>query len=144
MLTPDDNNQILSKILDDTHYEQYCWNISEDQVLDQKAMDFISFNQIISGKELKQFMQQKSDYTIISINAKASYELCDKEIIRYSDFLNSPYEIILLCADDIYYEIYSKNMDFIEKIKANAVKNNFLNIEYITDENDGRTSMSVM
>ncbi len=136
--------KILTKILDGTDYEQYYWSISEDEILIRNSAVNIANDKIIKGKQIKQLIEQANNSTIISINAKASYIPYNKEIINYNDFLESPYQIIFLCSDTIYYEIYSKEIKFIEKVKANAVKNNFLNIEYITDENDGRTSMSVM
>ncbi len=136
--------KILTKILYGTGYEQYYWSISEDEILIRNSAVNIANDKIIKGKQIKQLIEQANNSTIISINAKASYIPYNKEIINYNDFLESPYQIIFLCSDTIYYEIYSKEIKFIEKIKANAVKNNFLNIEYITDENDGRTSMSVM
>ena len=107
-------------------------------------MDYITFNKIINGKELKQFLEQKRNYSIISINAKASYLPYDKTIYSYQDFIQSPFEIILLCADDVFYEIYSKDTEFIKRVKEIAVKNNFANIQYIISENDNRSHMSMM
>ena len=135
---------ILFQILDKTNYDTYYWNITEDQILDNEIMDYITFNEIINGKELKQFLEQKRNYSVISINAKASYIPYNKAIYSYEDFLQSPFTIILLCADDVFYEIYSKDMEFLKRVKENAIKNNFSNIEYITAQNDGRIYMSVM
>ncbi len=39
-------------------------------------------------------------------------------------------------VDVIFVDIYSKSMNIIEIINLNAQNNNFLEIEYITDEND--------
>ena len=57
------------------------------QILDNEIMDYITFNKIINGKELKQFWEQKRNYSIISINAKASYIPYDKTIYSYQDFI---------------------------------------------------------
>lgn len=138
------HDSILFHILDQTNYDKYYWNITEDQVLDNQMMDYIAFNEIISGEELKYFLEYNRNYSVISINAKASYIPYSKSIYNYEDFIQSPFEIILLCADDTFYEIYSKDMKFIEKVKENAIKNKFSNIEYITSKNDSRIYMSVM
>jgi RHS repeat-associated protein len=61
----------------------------------------------------------------------------------YDDFLNSNCELVILCSDGIYYEIYSKSEEMIRIIKSNCIKKGFDEIEYITDENDCRTIFSV-
>ncbi|MPN58582.1 hypothetical protein SDC9_206289 [bioreactor metagenome] len=71
-------------------------------------------------------------------NSNFDYEKESKKIYSYADFLQSPCQIILLCADVVFYEIYVKNKDVLKQIKLNAEKSNFEDIEYITDENDGR------
>ena len=62
-------------------------NDKNDHGDNNEIMDYITFNKIINGKELKQFWEQKRNYSIISINAKASYIPYDKTIYSYKDFI---------------------------------------------------------
>ena len=46
-------------------------------------------------------------------------------------------------ADNSYVSIYCKNKNIIEKLYFNALQNDFEDVQFITDENDTRTSLTV-
>lgn len=130
-------------ILHGTDYEKYYWNIAENEILNADCSDFLDLKKSYTGKEFEQLISH-DEYSVIYINAKASSEPCNEEIRVYEDFLKSSYIIVLLCYDDMFFEIFSKDLNFIQKIKSNIIHLEcFENIEYITDANDERTGMSV-
>ena len=56
--------------------------------------------------------------------------------------LKSKCELVLLVADCTYVTIYAKRSKQIELMYENA-RNQGYYVEYVTDENDGRTRLSV-
>lgn len=65
------------------------------------------------------------------------------KITTYEEFVNSDCELIILIVDCSYTTLYCKNNEMTRKLYKNALEMRYENVEYITDENDGRTQMSV-
>lgn len=65
-----------------------------------------------------------------------------QDIFTYEDFLVSQCEIVLLIVDSSYVTIYAKDEHVIDCIHRKAVQNGYENIEYITDENNLRTTLT--
>lgn len=65
------------------------------------------------------------------------------EVQTYEEFVDSDCELVLLIADNSYVSIYCKNKNTIEKLYFNALKNDFEEVLFITDENDTRTGLTV-
>jgi hypothetical protein len=61
----------------------------------------------------------------------------------YEDFLNSNCELVLLVVDSVYTTIYCKDKEKLKLLYRNAIECSFEDVLYITDENDGRTELSV-
>jgi len=51
--------------------------------------------------------------------------------------------LALLVVDSSYTTIYCKNDELVEGLYSNARNQDYTNIEYITDENDFRTGLTV-
>lgn len=64
------------------------------------------------------------------------------DIETYEAFKESKCELVLLVADCTYVTIYAKRSKQIELMYENA-RNQGYYVEYVTDENDGRTRLSV-
>lgn len=135
-------HSILASILDGIDITSLYWSVSEDEIyVDEgenlyieKKIDGMTFLNIIN-----------TDYYFVyfdNIKAYSDNNYSDN-INYYDDFLNSNCELVILCSDGIYYEIYSKSEEVIRIIKFNCIKKGFDEIEYITDENDCRTIFSV-
>lgn len=134
---------ILWNILSGIEIENLWWHISEAEIYNE--MDKTIFqDSYINGETFLKIIQEKS-YNVIFANIKAySADSTPNDIKNYDEFIKSDCKLVVLCSDVFYYEIYAKDKSIIEIIKNNAIKNNFLNIEYITKENDCRTSFSVI
>lgn len=66
------------------------------------------------------------------------------KINDYSEFSRSNCELILLIEDEILSYIYTKNVKILEIIKENAEKHNFLDIDFITQQNDIISNFEIM
>lgn len=65
------------------------------------------------------------------------------EIKSYDDFLKSTCELALLIIDSCYVSIFSKDESITHKLFVRAKNFHYTNINYITNENDTLTSLTV-
>jgi yncE len=121
---------------------RFYWEIYDDEAWKKidgvelelfKKRKYISdeFNRLISSGE----------YYIVSgrLAAYDAFEGCSSKFSTYEDFQKSCCQILLFITDSIFIEIYCKNLQYTNILYENAIEKNFSAIEYITDENDGRT-----
>jgi len=84
------------------------------------------------------------DYLLVALDMKVYYPGSEgKDVETYEEYLESDCQMAVLCCDWYYYEIYAKDREITDRIKKNCEANGYENIQYITDENDGRTRMRV-
>ncbi|MGG5791956.1 DUF2691 family protein [Bacillus nitratireducens] len=103
---------------------------------------FSEDNEIMEGLELKKLIKDNIYYLLfVDLKAYPKGKVLG-EIETYEEFKKSKCEVVVLVADGDYIQIYAKNQEEIEMIYENALNQGFY-VEYITDENDGRTRMSV-
>ncbi|PGM91851.1 DUF2691 family protein [Bacillus cereus] len=103
---------------------------------------FSEDKEIMEGAELKKQIKDNIYYLLfVDLKAYPKGEV-PGEIETYEEFKESKCEVVVLVADGDYIQIYVKNQEEIEMMYDNALNQGFY-VEYITDENDGRTRMSV-
>lgn len=96
----------------------------------------------MSGLELKKLIKDNIYYLIFAdLKAYPKGEALE-EIETYEEFTESKCEVVVLVADGDYIHIYAKDPKAIELMYENALNQGFY-VEYVTDENDGRTRLSV-
>lgn len=141
---PNVYDKVLSSILKGIQYELYSWIISEDEVLISMKQGYLFEDKRLEGKDFEIEIERKT-YMPFFINLQAYPAGKDRSKINsYEDFKKSHCEFVVLIWDCIYVDVYIKNSNVIELIKHNAEEKVFNDIEYITDENDCRTRMSVL
>ncbi|PJI07259.1 MULTISPECIES: DUF2691 family protein [Clostridium] len=141
--TKESYGNILCGILFGIDANKFCWYISEDEIYDEKDKPIFEKG-YVDGATFLRKIQEKS-YMVMFANIKAYPSGCKPiDVKNYDEFVKSKCELVILCSDLYYYEIYAKDTLMIETIKNNAIKNGMYDIEYITKENDGRTVFSVL
>jgi hypothetical protein len=136
------DDSIFATILDGVDVKGLYWNVSEDEVYLSND-DNLFVEKFIDGNTFLSLINIDY-YMAIFANIKAYTDnIISNKINYYDDFLKSNCELVILCYDSAYFEIYSKSTDIIEIIKSNCMKKGFSEIEYITDDNDCRTIFSV-
>ncbi|WP_346886923.1 DUF2691 family protein [Clostridium sp. UBA1056] len=136
------DDSIFATILDGVDVKRLYWNVSEDEVYLSND-DNLFIEKFIDGSTFFSLININY-YMSIFANIKAYTDNNYSDNINcYDDFLKSNCELVILCSDSAYFEIYSKSTSIIEIIKSNCIKKGFDEIEYITDENDCRTIFSV-
>lgn len=97
---------------------------------------------IVEGSDLKRLFKDNIYYVIFA-DLKAypkGEEVVDIE--TYEEFKESKCELVLLVADSTYVTVYAKDQKEIKSLYENAQNQGYY-VEYVTDENDGRTRLSV-
>ncbi|WP_337588343.1 DUF2691 family protein [Paenibacillus gorillae] len=65
------------------------------------------------------------------------------DVSTFDEFLKSDCHLVLLIVDSVYVTIYCKDKDQIESLYNNAVNKKYEKVEYVTEDNDFRTGLSV-
>lgn len=98
---------------------------------------------IVEGAVFEQQLKTNQYYTIFVELKAFPYGKMVNQVNIYEEFADSDCELVLLIADNSYVSIYCKNKKIIEKLYFNALQNDFEDVQFITDENDTRTSLTV-
>lgn len=127
---------------------EYTWFVDQDEVLffdetESKVRNDFFENWSLRGEDFVKKIVE-CNYYIYSVNIQAYPVGALKDnISTYNDFIRSNCEIVLLCVDSKHVDIYSKNQAFTDKVFEMCKQNSLGNAEYITDENDERTRLSL-
>ncbi len=128
-------SNFLARILRNIDISKYYWSISEDEIFNKLNNEFLFNNDKYNGIEFEKIINGNI-YYIIFANIKAYLiETEYEDILNYDDFIKSNCQMIILCYDSEFIEIYCKDLSEIEIIKENARQISIGEIEYITDEN---------
>ncbi|MBG9718878.1 DUF2691 family protein [Bacillus mycoides] len=144
---PNENDNLLWKVLKPIDITSFDWRVENEEsyfiLPDGLGTELFSEdNKVMSGLELKKLIKDNIYYLIFA-DLKAypkGEEVVDIE--TYEEFKESKCKVVVLVADGDYIQVYAKNQEKIEMMYENAIDQGFY-VEYVTDENDGRTRMSV-
>lgn len=120
---PNAYDSYLALILDGINIKKYIWKVSEDEVYVNGINDLFPC-EIINGIEFEKLIQTPS-YYVVFVNLEAFTDrenLCP--ISNYEEFLESSCNIVLLVTDNIFVDIYIKEMHeigIIKKMHKNTV-----------------------
>ncbi|MEH7463057.1 DUF2691 family protein [Bacillus thuringiensis] len=145
---PNDYGQHLADILKPLEITTKNWLVEpeESYLVSNNQLDtpfFPDKQEVIGGATMHDLINSKCYYLIFADVKGFAKGKNVTQITTYEEFVNSGCELIVLIADCSYATIYCKNKEMTEKLYENALEMGYENIEYITDENDGRTGMSV-
>ncbi|MNG14721.1 hypothetical protein D3C84_984960 [compost metagenome] len=97
----------------------------------------------MKGQDLSEILKS-CRYYVIFANLKA-YPKGERieDVLTYEAFLKSQCHLVLIVIDSSYLTVYCKDSKMLEDLYLNAINKGFEKVEYITDENDFRTRLSV-
>lgn len=144
---PNENDNLLWKVLKPIDISSFDWWVGSEEsyLVARGGLDEALFPEepsIVEGSDLKRLFKENIYYVIFA-DLKAypkGEEVVDIE--TYEEFKESKCELVLLVADCTYVTVYAKDQEAIELMYENAIDQGFY-VEYVTDENDGRTCLSV-
>lgn len=135
-------NSYLHKMLNGIDFLKYQWQIYADQIFykENGNLDQGIFNAcVLSGEEFIKCISRNS-YWFIFVDIKA-YKVGSEsaEIETFEDFISSDCELVLLCTDSSYIEIYCKDKEILDMIYNNCTGDEFDKVQYVScDEASGR------
>ncbi|CAM3870534.1 MULTISPECIES: DUF2691 family protein [Bacillus cereus group] len=144
---PNEYDNLLWEVLKPIDITAFDWRVENEEsyfrLSDGLGPELFSEdNKVMSGLELKKLIKDNIYYLIFAdLKAYPKGEVLE-EIETYEEFKESKCELVLLVADCTYVTIYAKDQKAIELMYENARNQGFY-VEYVTDENDGRTRLSV-
>ncbi|HDR3888737.1 TPA: DUF2691 family protein [Bacillus cereus] len=144
---PNEYSNLLWKVLKPVDITVFDWRVENEEsyliVRDGLGSELFSEDKkIMNGLEFKKLIKDNIYYLIFAdLKAYPKGEVLE-EVETYEEFKESKCEVVVLVADGDYIQIYAKNQKAIELMYENALNQGFY-VEYVTDENDGRTRLSV-
>ncbi|ENQ3107278.1 DUF2691 family protein [Bacillus cereus] len=144
---PNEYGSLLGEVLKPIDITVFSWRIGDGESYmvenDQLGKGLFSEDRnIIDGVELKNLLEG-NEYYIIFADLQAYLKGEFSDIDTYEEFIGSKCQLVLLVVDCSYVTIYCQNKKDLELLYDNARDCGFENVEYITDENDTRTRLSV-
>ncbi|MFE4760411.1 DUF2691 family protein [Bacillus mycoides] len=144
---PNENDNLLWKVLKPIDISSFDWWVGSEEsyLVARGGLDEALFPEepsIVEGSDLKRLFKDNIYYVIFA-DLKAypkGEEIVDIE--TYEEFKESKCELVLLVADSTYVTVYAKDQKEIKSLYENAQNQGYY-VEYVTDENDGRTRLSV-
>jgi len=142
---PNEYGYLLAEVLAPIDISAFSWRIGDGEayrVVDDRLDEdlFLEYKNSIEGGELKHLLENNRSYIIFAdLQANPREEL--SYIETYEDFIESKCELVLLVVDCSDVTLYCKNKEATTLLYNHAKECGFEDVEYITDENDTRTSL---
>lgn len=134
--------KILYDILKDIDFDNYKWEIIQQEILYENNYDK-QLSPQLSGTELEKKISSNGNYYVLFLNLQAYLKnSATCHIETYDDFVNSECELIVLFSDNSFIEIYVKS-DKLKKIIFENLNDKKIHYNIKTKENDGRVIMMV-
>lgn len=134
---PNRHGQYLKEIFEEVPIDTYRWQVNYTDAFKGSYQDLFPNDCFLEGKKLKQIINEPEYYVIFLAMTASKNELDDIVYMNsYNDFLESDFEILIDICDCSYVWIYCKDELLLKIFEANALKNNYENISFITDKND--------
>ena len=145
---PNEYGGFLWEALKPINITEFIWHIGSEEsylVEDDKLGELLFPEEIndMDGLFLKKFLEDNKYYLIFADIKAYPKGKNPTNIETYEEFVNSDCELVLLVVDSVYFTIYCKDREKLESLYNNAKLKGFDDLQYITDENDTRTKLSV-
>ena len=142
---PNAYGKYLLELLDGLDITEWTWKIGdgESYVIQKDALGEPLFSNdcLLDGDELGRIISM-DDYYLIFVDLKAFSKTSSvRDITTYQEFMESDCQFVILIVDCSYVTIYAKDQHTVQHLFLKAIANGYENTEYITDENDERTTL---
>jgi len=144
---PNEYGTFLDDVLKPIDITDFNWKIGSGESYEIKNNElgedlFHEDKKVMEGIALKELLKNSS-YYIIFADLQAYPKGKFDEINTYEEFMKSDCELVFLVEDSCYATIYCKDKDKLQLLYKNARDCRFKDVEYITNESDTRTRLSV-
>ncbi|MGQ8874446.1 DUF2691 family protein [Paenibacillus sp. TSA_86.1] len=145
---PNEYGSFLGEILKPIKIADYDWFVGGEEsyfVVEDTLGDSLFPDRVMgmAGEELRQIIEDNKYYLIFA-NLKAyPTRTAIMDIETYEDYAESECQLALLVIDSSYVAIYIKDADKREEMLRHTKRRGYEALDYITDDNDVRTRLSV-
>ncbi|WP_068612725.1 DUF2691 family protein [Paenibacillus tuaregi] len=145
---PNDYGSFLGDILKPLDTAGFDWYIGgeESYLVDGGRLDNPLFSREIIGMDgghLKDIIENNKYYLIFQDLKAFPKGKAGAEVRTYKEYLDSACQLALLVIDSSYITVYCKDGGTLESLHQNAKVRGYSNLDYITDDNDMRTHLTV-
>jgi len=144
---PNDYGSFLKDILQPINVQAFNWHI--DNVEAFASRNGSHMNELfplnreqLTGSELKEVIETEQAYVIFA-ELRAFQGPVTSYPETYEEFAESDCQLVLLIVDTIYTTIYCKDQQMLHALYENARSFGFHDLEYLNEQNDSRTRLSV-
>lgn len=133
---PNEFNQFLNDILENIEFKDCLWKIETDDII-KNSEESLFDQEIYKDPEFRKIISSNIYYiTFANLQCYTSNNFL--EIRTYENFLKSDCYMLLIIVDNTFVDIYAKDSQILNKIRQNAIKYSFKNINRISDPLDPR------
>ncbi|PQP80761.1 hypothetical protein C0Q44_26400 [Paenibacillus sp. PCH8] len=145
---PNTYGRFLGEILKPLDIVDFDWFIGEEEsyFIDEDTLGDSLFPDMIIGMNGEEFQKiiDNNEYYLIFANLKAYPKGAQiTDVMTYEDYMVSECQMVVLVIDSIYVTVYCKDLEKVEELYHHINGLGFESLEYLTDENDTRTKLSV-
>ena len=136
---------LLKEILSPICIKDYYWfrPIEQEEVWSRPDGKPFFLKDIYTGSELEKLIQNDHFVVFLRLEAYIDERSITRGISTYYEYCKSQCRVVLLITDCESVELYIKDKDVLQKAYK-ALKLKFVDVRYITDENDTRTGMNIL
>ncbi len=140
---PQTKTNTLWNILKCIDVKNYIWhNILSQTEVWCDSNESIFEKHLIEGEDFEKAIQKDHYVVFLKLQAYLT-ENPFVNIHTYEQFSASDCQIMVLVYDCEFVEIFIKDMRIIENVYKNALVCDYMDLKYITDQNDGRSIMDL-
>lgn len=141
---PQKATNTLWNIFQTVNIEQFYWYVvqAQTEVWDKPVGNDFFTQEVYFGDEFSKRIQEDHFIVFLKLQAYSHLEKF-KNITTYKTFEQSDCQVLVLIYDCSFVEVYTKEQIVTETIYWNAVRMDYKNPAYITDQNDSRTKMDI-
>jgi Protein of unknown function (DUF2691). len=144
---PNEYGSALKRMLAPLPIAAYNWYVGGEECyrLVDKELEPLFAREYdgMDGSKLQQIIEYPKVY-LIFLTLQAFPVHSEVIAIRtYEEFLDSDCRFLLLIIDSVYVAMYGKDDTMLAALYHNAMNHGYENVQYITDDNDCRTKLSV-
>lgn len=144
---PNGYGSYLKDILQPINVQAFNWHIDNIEAYAASngslSEDLFPHNgATLTGSELKEVIETGQAY-LIFVELRTFRGPVTSHPETYGEFAASDCQLVLLIVDTIYTTIYCKDHEMLHALYENARSFGFHDLEYLTEQNDSRTRLSV-
>lgn len=129
---PNEYDKFLQKIFRNIKTKHNTWRIVADEIIKEDG-NWLFTKDRYNDKEFRNLISM-NNYYLIFARIECYKNNNFSNIADYTSFINSDCKLLIVIIDSIFVDIYVKEEEILEQLSLNAIKNNFIKIELISED----------